>query len=260
MAHNPPKFLREGKNSTAWYCTTDPESLIVFVHGFKGLAVETWNDFPYFIKNRPAFANSDILFYGYDSLDGQAHDQAMDLLKFLQKYSTPPTSFREQQPTPYKKIILVAHSLGAVVARFALLGAIKQQKPWRNQCKLVLFAPAHNGARVQRLMMLSLPGFYKVIGGLFMFKKPILDDLDPASQALKKLASDTLKYQQTAEEALLTALVMEAYGDKIVHNGLFCFDQYHADSPIKRKSHTDVCKPIQKKQYLLPVHTIESLL
>src|SRR5713226_7104842 len=49
----------------------------------------------------------------------------------------------------YGSVVVVAHSLGAVVARQALLDLDEDRNPkWLNKISLVLFAPAHMGADV----------------------------------------------------------------------------------------------------------------
>ncbi len=259
MYHYPIEFIPEGKNSAAYYSLDTPKNLVVFVHGFRGASVETWNDFANALPVTPGFSQSDILYYGYDSMEGQAFDQANDFLAFLDRHSIAKSGIRPHNPPAYDKIIICAHSLGSIVARFALLESIKAGCSWRNQCKLVLFAPAHNGARVQNLLMLSLPGFYKVLGGILMYKKPVIDDLRPGSPALTKLESETLRYQGTAEAQLLTAQVLHAHGDKVVHNAPFCYDQFCPGNPVKGRSHVSICKP-EMGAYNTPIQIIEALL
>ncbi|PSK91237.1 hypothetical protein [Taibaiella chishuiensis] len=259
MYHYPIEFIPEGKNSAAYYSADPPKNLVVFVHGFRGASVETWNDFANALPLTPGFCRSDIIYYGYDSMEGQAFDQAADFLAFLDRHSTPRSALRPDNPPVYEKIIICAHSLGSIVARFALLESIKAGFAWRKQCKLVLFAPAHNGARVQSLLMLSLPGFYKVLGSLLMYNRPVIDDLRPGSPALVKLESETQKYRDTGEAPILSAQVLHAFGDKVVHNAPFCYDTFCTGNPVRGRSHVSICKP-EMGIYDTPIQIIEALL
>ncbi len=259
MLHLPPVFLPDGKNSTAYYCAAPPKSLVIFVHGFKGASLTTWNDFPAILSKQNSFANSDLLFYGYESLKAQAFDQAMGFFKFLKKNCNPPDLEERTAPTEYNKIVIVAHSLGAVVCRYALLEAINQDCGWRSKCKLVLFAPAHNGARLQNLVMLGIPGFYKAVGSIVMGFWPVIDDLRPESPVITRLQKETMTYQGTQEEQLLKASVLHAKGDKVVHNLPFCFDKFCEESPVPQKSHTSICKPVNNS-YLSPISIVAQYL
>ncbi len=260
MFHAPAAYLYEGKNSTAYYCLKDPEALVIFVHGFKGTSLETWDDFSSLLIEHPSFANCDLFFYGYESIKGQAFDQGQELLRFINNNHKPKSPFRNRNPKMYSKIVIAAHSLGAIVARFAILGSIEQNYDWRKMCKLVLFAPAHNGARIQSLIMDSLDGFYKVIGGITMFFLPIIDDLKPDSAALHRLRTETEDYRGGPEHMLLNASVLHVFGDRIVHNAPFCFDVFVKESPIRNHSHKSICKPMLINNYLLPIEIIRDQL
>jgi len=260
MNHTPPIFLSEGKDSTAFYSLKKPDKLVVFVHGFQGTSIGTWNNFSKLTTEDQDFSTTDILYYGYDSLNGQAYDQSLEFLKFLNRYSTPDTQkLTLHSPGKYKKIIIVAHSLGALVVRYALLDAIKDSYPWRNLCKLVLFAPAHNGARIQNLVMMSLPSFTKVIGGIAMFFKPILHDLSIGSPAIEDIRKQTDYYKNSPEHNLLSALTIHAHGDLVVQNSSYCFDEKHPKSPVRESSHMKVCKP-KEDQYTLPFEILKTLI
>lgn len=259
MSHYPMLFLPEGKNSMALYTTAKSEKLIVFVHGFRGSSLETWNEFSSIINNDPDFDKTDVLFYGYNSIKGQLHDQGVQLFRFLNRYikRLPLNFFDPGRGIDYQRILISAHSQGAIVSRFALLEAVHERSDWRKITKLILFAPAHNGARIQNLVMLSLPAFAKVLGGLAMYRYAVLDDLKPNSVALEKLIAQTMAQKGGPDEPLMTAYTLEAYDDKVVHNGRFCYDDYDAQSPFAPSSHTTVCKPVNNR-YMLPVEIIKS--
>lgn len=259
MSHFPPEFLNEGKNSTAYYSKSDPQNLIVFVHGFSGAAVGTWSDFPSLIPKNNKFNDCDILYYGYRSTQGQAYNQGQDFFNFLGKHATKTSISLRLNTFSYRKIIIVAHSLGAVVSRYAMLRAILNNEPWRAKCRLMFFAPAHHGARIQNLVMLALPSFFKIAGGLGLFASPVIDDLKPKSTCLDNLEKGTLQYASTTEAPILKASVLEAYSDKIVHNGQFCYDIYLPSNPVRKIGHKKICKPMNN-YYTIPIDELANFI
>lgn len=252
--HYLPEFLEEGINSTRYLSRTkNPGTLVVFIHGFSGVSLETWMSFPDMLRNEPYLSGSDLYFYGYDSLKGQVFDQSRELYAFLKRYCD------RRKTIPYEKILLVAHSLGAVITRYALISAIGDGMSWAPQCRLLLFAPAHSGTRVVKLVQDCLPGMLKIMAAAALYIIPVVDDLRPGSVALKTLERETLRYKKSSEGAMLSALVIQAYGDKVVHNHQFCYDRFLDVSPVRGYSHTTVCKPA-KPYYMLPIQELINVL
>lgn len=256
MKHYPPLFLTEGRKSAAYYSTGLPKNLIVFVHGFNGDATQTWTDFIELSKSRKRFDDCDMLYYGYDSLKGQVYGHALNFYKFVSKYNDHRFPMGEEKPTNYDNIVIVAHSLGAIVSRFAVLEAISRGTVWYKKCKLVYFAPAHNGARVQKLLFMGLPGFWKLLGSSLLYRYPIIDDLQPNSAALEKLEEMTISYKNKPEQPFLTAHVIHGGRDRVVNNLPYCYDIMHIQSPVSDKDHIGVCK--SETRYLTPIQIIEN--
>lgn len=259
MSHTPPIFIRHGKNSSAFLTLDNPTNLAIFVHGFNGKATGTWDEFPDLIRTNNDFANSDVVFYGYDSLKGQANNNAVKFYNLL-------TSVSENSPNKlgykrdnladdfrYQRILIVAHSLGAVIVRRALLNAKIENKVWLPTCRMVLFAPAHRGARVQNLIIESLPAVGKILAGLGLLKIPVLDDLRPTSQTILNLIADSQGYlNQNTGQFTIAHQVVWANNEIVVHNDQFCSDP--VATLIDNKSHTSVCKP--KANFLDPYQIV----
>jgi hypothetical protein len=237
--------------------------LVIFVHGFNGKATGTWDEFPELIRTNNDFANSDVIFYGYDSLKGQANNNAIRFYRML-------TSVCENSPNnlgykrdsiaddfTYQRILIVAHSLGAIIVRRALLNAMNENKPWLPNCRMVLFAPAHRGARIQNLVAESLPTVGRILAGLGFITIPVLDDLRPNSQTILNLIADSQVYlNKNTGQFTIAHEVVWANNEIVVHNDQFCNDP--VATLIDNKSHTSVCKP--KATFLDPYNIVISAL
>jgi alpha-beta hydrolase superfamily lysophospholipase len=102
-----------------------PERLVVFVHGFRGRAIDTWQRFPESGQTSEWWRASDMLFVGYDSvrdtITGVAARLRRELPRFYPDLPTDLTeigdaSLRQTSSEPYRELLLIGHSLGGVVA------------------------------------------------------------------------------------------------------------------------------------------------
>jgi pimeloyl-ACP methyl ester carboxylesterase len=234
----------------------------VFVHGFGGSAVTTWKEFPDLLPRQAGCAGWDFVFYGYDGLYTQANISAQLLHGFLHKLGTKPAQVINPTLDPschraaafsYDSILLVAHSLGAVVTRLALLNARKTRRPWLTHTQMVLFAPAHMGANTVALgaeALSVIPGVGALLAAVARFRYQPLQDLATGSQTLQFLLAETQKALAAGNAQYLVARAVYV-GDQenIVTTATFC-----GDPPLTvmaGKSHMSVCKP--QATYLDPV-------
>ncbi|HWY37722.1 MAG TPA: hypothetical protein VNY73_04135 [Bacteroidia bacterium] len=255
--------IKDGINSQEYFAFEQPNKLIVFVHGFGGGAISTWNNFSSMLLMDNDFAKSDIIFYGYDTLKGQAGDHSAEFYHFLEKALAPVANDllppgQQLNERNYDSILIIAHSLGSVIVRQALLLANTDKKKWVAKTSMALFAPAHIGANVISLAMEALPGLWNLVGVFARYKYPILNDLNPKeSEILKIIKEKSAKLQESdAGEFTKAKLVVYAKGDKVVKNV-----QYLEDKPaevMQNKTHTTVCKPTE--EYKNPVIFIKQLI
>jgi pimeloyl-ACP methyl ester carboxylesterase len=247
MSHTPPIPLRHGSKTFAYASLKKPERLVVFVHGFKGSPSSTWGEFPLLMRTDPELAEADVIFYGYDSTKEQANNNAVrfyELLKSIIENSFDRVAGinRGFGIVDYSNIVLVAHSLGSIVVRRALLYSKGENKAWLNNCKMVLFAPAHRGSRVQNIALKVLPKWVKIVAGLGLLRFPVVDDLMPESQTIKNLIKDTQAYLDKNDgDFSIAHIVVWAADEIIVHNEVFCCDPV---ARLKDKNHITICKPV----------------
>jgi hypothetical protein len=163
--------------------------------------------------------------------------------------SSPEAARLRTGSTSYDRVTIVAHSLGSVIVRRALLD-LAQDKTLRKKLgaiQVVLFAPAHLGARIVSLATEALGVFQLPIGPLVKFRWPVLTDLEQPSQTLALLLEQTeseFAVCTTANEPtshIIAGGVMHAEHDKIVSQNAFFRDP--PMTPAPNRGHSDCCKP-----------------
>jgi hypothetical protein len=248
MDHTPPIPLKFGKKTYAYSAISKPNKLIIFIHGFNGNSTTTWGEFTFLMQTDPDLADTDIIFYGYDSTKEQANNNAIRFYKLLKSINDEGldkhTSYnRKFGLIKYTNILLVAHSLGSIIIRRSLLHAKSENKVWLSKCKMIMFAPAHKGSRVQNTTLMVVPKWMKVILGFGYFSRPIIEDLMPNSQTIRNLINDTMAYiSRNDGDFTIAHKVIWAANELIVHNETFCSDPV---AEIKEhKNHKTVCKPL----------------
>lgn len=254
MSDNHVMVSFDGWNKPIGYFTvTRPRKLIVFIHGFGGKAVSTWDDFRVIIKYHGAFTDCDIIFYGYESASTQATTNGSLLKQFMDVYSEPISipGVSRISSKRYDKIIFLAHSLGAFVLRKALIHAFRDNKEWVNISKMILLAPAHNGSDIPERVVDILPGLLKVTAKVAKHFLPVLEDLQKNSSTIATLKNET-KELQASQKGLFTkaSVVVWAEFEKIVINDDFCDDP--PPITIQGKNHLNICCPVLK-DYERPV-------
>jgi alpha-beta hydrolase superfamily lysophospholipase len=256
------------KDVQALFAITPVRKAILFIHGFHGDAIKTWSDFHLLLPECEKCIGQDIYFYGYDGLRAEMTASAAMFRDFLDRlFIRTSTMINESLPSTakraddfsYDELVIVAHSLGAVIARRALLDATKSEKSWVLKIKLVLYAPAHCGASVAKLALeasSSLP-FIKYFAPLARLKSPLIDQLTPGSPDLTRLLDETLNACKNGNNPHLVACkVVIAEYEEIVRN-----DSFGNDPPpvaIPETYHTTVCKP--KVEFRKPLDHLEECL
>jgi pimeloyl-ACP methyl ester carboxylesterase len=246
QSHYLPASVHYGTGTVAYWSTSPPTGLLVFVHGFGGSATKTWRKFPALLPEEAASSAFDVVYFGYDSMRKRSRYSALELYRFLDRMALVPVSVAnsslpvgcKRADFRYKKIVIVAHSLGAVVARQALVEACQNEAAWQERTSLVLFAPAHMGAHVVALAQDAFPFF----GPLLMFRWQSLIDLKPGSQTLATLLDETAHLaRDDNSHCLLARKVILGDCDDIVDPARFFRDP--TPTVLQGVGHADVCKP-----------------
>jgi pimeloyl-ACP methyl ester carboxylesterase len=253
------------KDVTVLFASEPNRKAILFIHGFSGDAITTWSYFPQMIPGTPAFAGHDLFFYGFDGLWAEMIASAAMFRDFLDRLFKNVSKLANDnlhllaQRAPvfdYDELMIVAHSLGAVVARRAVLDATAQGKPWVARTKLVLFAPAHNGAPAAELAVEAVANFPFL--GKFIsagkYVSPLISQLKPGSTELQQLLADTVKARENnANPHLRAKRVFIAQYEKIIGNSRFADDP--PPDAIPGANHITICKP--RNDFRLPMERLE---
>jgi pimeloyl-ACP methyl ester carboxylesterase len=265
--HYAPREIQCGQRKGIAYWSIEPTGhSIVFVHGFRGHSTNTWQEFPSLLTANQVFAGHDLIFYTYDTINTPAYTSGAFLKQFLDQLFEEPLFVWEQSLSSeaerrknlrYQSIVIAAYSLGAVVSRLALVAAYREQKDWLLKTRLVLFAPAHCGARVQALLMSTVTpvSWIAPIAGVITNWCPTFEDLIPDSKILNQLLDDTNEAQNEKTEAgkkLLAHSVIYGDLDKVIQS--FRFSKDPDPIPVAGKDHITVCKP--SPEYNLPIQKL----
>lgn len=253
--------------SQAVWSKTNPESLLVFVHGFAGDSISTWTRFSQLVYEHPRAGTFDAVFYQYDGVYSSVVASAGLLRDFIGRmlFSAPSvinsTGYGAIRPVTfaYQRAVFVAHSLGAVVLRRALLDLAEQVKndaakaSWmRANIRNIHYAPADRGARAAEaveFILTQLPySLGRIAGRLTMLQVPAVEELQEGSSTLADLFKDThdvIEELKKRGEPLNHAIahdVIFAEKEHITLNRRFSKEDAMFRT-LPGASHTSVCKP-----------------
>jgi pimeloyl-ACP methyl ester carboxylesterase len=260
-----------GERTKAEWAFQPDGQAVVFVHGFLGSALGTWMRFPAMLRAEPKCAGCDLVFYGHDAGRRRVAASAYRLEQFLDALFSDPLAIinsnldpEDRRPAPfsYRSMLLVAHSLGAVLCRQALLNAHLRRRTWPTKVRLVLFAPAHRWAHLIPLVNDAFVGMKVPLLGASMpilkvFWRALLD-LSPGCQTLHKLLEDTeQELAQGSGDHLRAAVVIHSDRDNVVEQ-----QRFDGDPPLVMPTvslgHSAMCKP--RPYYVDPIGVLTELL
>ncbi|HXY25584.1 MAG TPA: alpha/beta fold hydrolase [Candidatus Acidoferrum sp.] len=287
LAHFPASI--PGPEGTYALLTDKPEVAVVFVHGFLGDPRKTWYNFPGLVDelqtSYPVWGRSDLFFYSYPSR-GQIKPLAEQFRRFLnelfpterdrrfypprqrpQAYALPSggtITVPTERSEPYKSLILVGHSTGALIVREAALQEIRSLTPSQINSAtegtfildalLRFFAPAHRGAMCSGTLgaLLHLP-VSEWLMALMLYSNPLFVSLQQGSPVVEDIKRETEElHDKFPKLSALTALSLFGAKDTIVFVGKYKHDHDYPTEP--NHTHVSICKP--NKNYLKPLEFV----
>ena len=288
MAFHVKRALADGASYAFVSDSGSVDTAIVYVHGFLGDAQSTWEHLQYYTDRLPGepFRDVDLFFYGYQAESNFVHISASHLRAFLhQMFPLPPAelltvqfrdldwrlpydpesiTLRERQP--YSRLVLVGHSLGAVVVRRLIADAAlataaertslaDQEAAQLLNSELVLMAPAHIGFQPSgRTALLQLIPFSRSALRLGAFFRAF-SDLQPGCHILTQLQRETAKMADVFPHSLaLRPMILWGDNENVVAVGRFDSDDPAAMKVAEGKDHVTVCK--LNLDYLMPAELV----
>lgn len=266
--------LREWTKRTQAFWSVAPTKsrvLLLFVHGWSGNAITTWEEF--LSLSPPEWFEHDFVCYGYNSLQCQAKSQADELLYFFRTFLPNPSHWINKSMShlferfsqyarpefQYARIVIIAHSLGAVIARRACLEARSlspSQNAWLPLTRLACFAPAHNGSWLPRLGNI-VPA---VVAGISLAAVPSIVSLGEKSQTIMNLNKEVREILSTPQHCppLKASAIVFGTRENIVIDEKFPGDPRSHDPPYPYVNHVNVCKP--KPDWEDPIDLVQAVI
>ncbi|MHB8580000.1 MAG: alpha/beta hydrolase [Ignavibacteriaceae bacterium] len=120
---------------------------IIFIHGLGGNESKTWGNFKNIIKNDSDFSKYNIQYFNYSS----SRFKLVPFKKYA-KIQTLADGLKTEIFTKYQddEVILVAHSMGGLIARKYLVNEVINNRAI-NVNKLLLFATPNNGSELAKI-------------------------------------------------------------------------------------------------------------
>jgi hypothetical protein len=276
MTHSP-RHLSDPEGWVLYLSHSQPERLVVFVHGFWGGALKTWQRFPEGGLTRRWWRASDMLFIGYPSgsenITGTADRLCRQLPRFFPNLpqgvlEERGASVRPPAESPYSELLLVGHSLGGVVVRRALCEAahswLEQRKvdaqaprPPLLEAETRLFSPASAGFRPSgRLGQIKATPLLWLFCRIKLQGSSAFNDLQEGSQILIGTQKRTEEFlsQYSNELCALRACILWANPENIVVTERYTSD--HCSCAADGTNHLSVCKP--SDTYQIPWRFVET--
>lgn len=257
-----PVPLNHRKSYARLSTLSNAKTCIVFVHGFFGNVTTTWEYFPDLsdFENVPGaelLHESDLYFFDYPAEKAFAKDSAGRLSDFLGRLFPSPQMGLFHLPNesrsairspwlPYEQLLLIGHSLGAVVARECIENQFRifrggQPSSWTAICEPRFFAAAHRGFKIsgrKELLWKLSPNLLTSFPSIWR----AYSDLQSTSSVLVDLKKRTEKLAEAHPDLkCVRALLLYGTNEDIVVPGDFDCD--YAIEWLTGFNHTQVCKP-----------------
>ncbi len=224
-----------------WVKKDDKPNLIVFIHGLKG-GVETWSyddktSFPKLLKSQIDFISGfDIACFDYFTTFTETYGKTKSLFRSLfSSFKTKETNLpieelsellkTEIALTDYDNIILIAHSMGGLVAKSCILNQIEENHV-SNIRGLISLAVPHSGALIAN------------IGGL-VSSNVQLQDLSVLSPTIDRLNRQWIQTPNTP----CTKYIYASHDKYVDKKSALAIDALKKDSMAVNADHSTICKP-----------------
>jgi pimeloyl-ACP methyl ester carboxylesterase len=251
-----PRSIASPRDWTLYLSRETPTRLVVFVHGFGGHPVESWNFFYRPPPDDPWWITTDLLFAGYDSkrrtITGVANEFRREIEHFYPRIrhdlaELQGVTLRPTERDCYEQLVIVGHSLGGVIVRHAIADSVERAAGSTAQVLLVnstvrMFSPATAGFQAAGFLGMLRATIAWRAAELYLRRSSAYSDLQPGSPYLSALQRRTerLAGRSGAVRALKPSILWADPEEVVV-----CA-RYDTDPPDDSEpgtTHKSVCKP-----------------
>lgn len=229
-------FKDRNAEQVAWIPRIDQSNrkLAIFVHGFFGHYLETWQGFPERFNTaecdtKPVFRDWDYFFLGYDTKRQKTYLDVSNLIVRRWKDAIGGGGMFAEHG-PYEKVALLGHSLGTLGIRQAL-------------CAVSLYHPSELLPTLHKVGYYGTPQAGSYLAKFASLAVDIAEALKPTSQQLRML----FEWVKTGFILRPWPLVRTMHGqdDQVVLAQTPWLVTWHGDDQptISTRDHTGMCKP-----------------
>jgi hypothetical protein len=287
-----PISLKQDRRALGLLSKQPPSTAIVFIHGFWGKPRSTWVDFVNLIEEDERWDDCDLFFYGHRS-NKQVRPLADKLLPFLTELATGresgvitrPFTARSSSSTtlfgvsadfwntrgtsPYKHIVLVGHSAGALIIRETVCLVASSERgsedsktePSASDAMVLhsilrFFAPAHRGLLGAGLLGIA-QGISSIdlVTALCLKWNPLYKNIEKQT-VVDDIKNETEKLWKEHKYPALKALSVFGSDETIVNIGKYDHDD--KEKTLDHQTHTSICKP--RPDFLFPMEFIADVI
>lgn len=255
----------------AQFAVNPAKRLVIFVHGYLGSARKTWGGFAIEPPSDEWWRESDLVFAEYNWFGGSVASLADDLLRALEEhFPTVPGGWqtskgsgpRRNPEEEYEELVLVGHSLGGLVIRYAMAIAARNATPGLAsglsptshpalKATVRLFSPAISGTRVgENGERTDMPVLAELLH-MALAPSVAYKDLKRSSPSIAYARDVTVEHAHLIGGSLF-ASILWASPDRIVFDTPYVTDV--AVSYWTGRSHSTVCKPA--RDYPVPYQVV----
>jgi len=127
-------------------------NVIIFIHGLGGRSIKTWGYFPKLIKSDPQFQEYKVEYFSYPT--ALLKINPFKVFPKIQELAKGLGTFIRNRTDKKDKVVLIAHSMGGLIARKYLVEEIKNKRGI-NSKKLLLYCTPNLGSQLAKLFWLS---------------------------------------------------------------------------------------------------------
>lgn len=219
----------------------DADTAVLFIHGLGG-SYNTWKDFSHGLHQKWTDSNEvDAYSLEYDSYYSKTNILFKNAKgQSINKLADHLDSFIKTVCDKYKKIILVCHSMGGLVARKYILNTLNKYRSLGKIKALITYATPHHGSKLANiaLALLRNPIYFFSFGALKLFEQH--KDLSKNSDFIKNL---NLEWSNLNVSSKLDFYRVVGLADYVVDETSAEFELDENVYKFANKNHFTIIKP-----------------